>query len=283
MVTVFYQVVHNKAKGLKAEIERILKGTFNDHYITYDEDNFDFVDIKYSVSITGDKYVSGFSIDLETQDYDHSKMIQSINDRFADDEGFFVAFKYSDNPLFTLLQRLYGELYNIEMKLREAITLIFIDSYKDDFYNLLYEIDVSPRPLLREVQKNKENKGKFLAKRLENEFFHILFSDYVKLTKPRTLKQNDLYLIAKLSNNFDEFRDKILKRGIVKEEYLEFINSIKENLDNLEKVRNCVAHNRTPSDDDIYNYDLSKEDVIQKIDAFIQSLSGEEEGNAEHL
>ncbi|MBC8392908.1 MAG: hypothetical protein H8E17_10140 [Deltaproteobacteria bacterium] len=90
----------------------------------------------------------------------------------------------------------------------------------------------------KQIYKNKEQREHFLSERLENEFFHLLFSDYVKLDKPKILKQDDLFIIAEMSSNFEDFKSNILRRGVAKKGYLDFINSIKEDMNNLEKVRN---------------------------------------------
>jgi len=131
----------------------------------------------------------------------------------------------------------------------------------------------------KQIYKNKEQREHFLSERLENEFFHLLFSDYVKLDKPKILKQDDLFIIAEMSSNFEDFKSNILRRGVAKKGYLDFINSIKEDMNNLEKVRNCVAHNRTPSGDDIYNYNISKEAIENKISEFLESLNADENGD----
>ena len=57
------------------------------------------------------------------------------------------------------------------------------------------------------LDKNVEQKRQLLNGRLENEFFHISFSDYIKLANPRDLKHEDLFSIAGASNNFDEFKN----------------------------------------------------------------------------
>ena len=278
MLTATYQVVFDKYIELKTHLESALKETFDSIYVEFDEENFEFIEIKYQVTIDDHKSLAGFQLSLDNLDADYLKIISSFNEKLKDAENLAIAFKFYDNTLYELLIKLYQELFDIEMRLRETITLIFVDTYKDDFYNLLHEVDVPVQlGLNKQLYKNKDDREIFLSKRLENEFFHILFSDYVKLTKPKTLKQDDLFLIAEISNNFDEFRDKILKRGVTKEKYVDFINSIKENMNNLEKVRNCVAHSRTPSDDELYNYNLSKEDILQKIDAFVEELTKTEE------
>jgi len=280
MVNVTYQVIFDNNTDLIAELNAVLKEAFDDNYVTYEDEDFNLIEIKYTIKIDNDKSVSGFQVSFDSLDEEVIKIVESFNEKLKENEKLAVAFKFHDDTLFESLKKLYEELFEMEMRLREVVSLIFIDTYKDDFYNLLYEVDIPVQTgLNKQWHKNKEQRKQFLSKHLENEFFHILFSDYVKLTNPRTLKQQDLFLIAEMSTNFDDFRDGILNRGIAKEEYLEFINSIKENMNILEKVRNCFAHNRTPSGDDIYNYTISKEAIENKISEFLESLSTEENGD----
>ena len=159
------------------------------------------------------------------------------------------------------------------MKLREVISLIFIDTYKDNYHNLLRDIELSPQfeknPNLR---KDEEQRKVYLKNRLENEFFHLLFTDYRKLTQLKQLKQSDLFFITESSNNFDEFKGNIIDRGVRKEEYLDFLNSIVEDMANLEAVRNCVAHSRTPNDNELINYEKSNGDLNLRLNEFLAKL-----------
>ena len=72
---------------------------------------------------------------------------------------------------------------------------------------------------------------------------------------------------------FIEFKENIVNRGIRKEKYLDFLNSIKEDMESLDTVRNCVAHNRTPTDEEIINYERAVEEIRVKFDNFTHSFS----------
>ena len=57
-----------------------------------------------------------------------------------------------------------------------------------------------------------------------------------------------------------------------KNEYLEFLNRISENLESIETIRNCVAHNREPSDEELDNYNMAKEKLEKELDNFLQNI-----------
>lgn len=107
---------------------------------------------------------------------------------------------------------------------------------------------------------------------LENEFFYLNFSQYIQLDILKNLQHSDLYLIAEIANDYDEFRNKILERGITKPEYRAFIENIRPLMENLNKIRNCVAHNRSLSEDDGKNYERYFNEINQYLDAFFSSL-----------
>ena len=50
----------------------------------------------------------------------------------------------------------------------------------------------------------------------------------------KSMKLEDLVSIAEVANDFDEFRSHIIFRGIIKEDYLDFISSIKADMAILE-------------------------------------------------
>ena len=58
------------------------------------------------------------------------------------------------------------------MQLREALSLIFVDTYGEDFYNLLKDADVKP------FEESDEDQ---MEDYYENQFFFLLFSDYIKI------------------------------------------------------------------------------------------------------
>ena len=278
MASVSYQVVFRKDCDFMKELISVLKGSLDDTYARYEEQLPEsIIRIKYIKRHDEDinKYIVGFEVFLDdTMDFDIERVMTGIKERLKDNEYIDVAFKFEDPYLLKLLSEIHVKLYDLEMKLREVISFIFLDVYGGDYYNLLKDVDLIPQFERRaNLAKDEEQRRQFLSRSLENEFFHILFSQYCKLTERKPLKQSDLFLIAEISNNFDEFKNNILRRGIRKEKYLDFINSIKADMETLENVRNCVAHSRTPTDDELINYEKSAAEVQKRIDDFLSSNS----------
>lgn len=156
----------------------------------------------------------------------------------------------------------YSEIYDLEMDLRKILTYIFNNRY-DDPYNLLndYELKI-PKENQRDKQKHLEH--------YENEFFMLCFSDYTKICNLQvkgSISNKDLIDFFKNSFTFDEFKQK-LELGISNEKHLDFLASIKEDLDSIEKVRNAIMHCRSIPNDIIVNYEKSKSQLQKKINRF---------------
>lgn len=280
MSTVSYQIVFNAKHDFKSEILKILKQSFDDSYIEdYDTTTLEAaIQIQYEKSlIKSTKVIVGFEITLLEDLPEIEMLISSINDNLLSSSEIEVVFKFEDLSLFSKLDALHNDLFKIEMRLREAMTFIFIDTYGTDYYNLLKATNVKPRfEGKSNLSTNKDQKGNYLRKRLENEFFHILFDQYDKLGELKSIKLEDIVSITETAKNFEEFRSQIIFRGIIKEDYLNFISSIKAEMEILEKVRNCFAHNRSPSEDDLTNFERVKEALLRKIDDFLASLGQQE-------
>jgi len=276
MVSVSYQTIFNTKCDFKKRLTSIISESFEDNYISYDEVTLEStLLIKYVKVHSGGRYIVGFNLEFDEEPiWNIEPIVNSVGEKLNDNKEVIVAFKFDDSNQFTLLSRLYEELYHIEMKLREAISFIFVDTYKDNCYDLLRDIDLIPQfERKTNLRRDEVERKTYLKKRLENEFFHILFPDYYKLTQLKPLKQSDLFFIAEISNNFDEFKGNIVNRGVRKEEHLNLLNSIKEDMQSLDAVRNCVAHSRTPIDEELVNYERSLGELNQKLDDFLVSLS----------
>ena len=214
-----------------------------------------------------------FEINFDEIGTEVTKIIKDFNENLKDSEKIILVLKFYDSDLLNFLSNIYKELFKIEMKLREIISFIFIDTYKAGD-NLLKDVNLKPRfEGKNNLQKDETQRREYLSKRCENEFFHILFSDYNRLTEIRDLKHEDLYLIAEISNNFEEFKKNILNRGIKESSYLAFLNNIKPVLSKLENIRNCVAHNRMLDINDLENYEKYFEEINKQIEEFLTSLT----------
>ena len=196
----------------------------------------------------------------------------------------WTVFKYSDNFLLKALERNYREIFELEMKLREAITIIFVHKYQNDLFDLLIDFEANQFSNLKALKSKKidwsekeADKSIDWSQRLnratENEFFHLLFSDYRKLDNPS--QQISVQTVVKLivaSRDFEVLATNLNSRGITNKDHLSFLSKIKPHLENIEDLRNCVAHNKTPSDREIENYDSSKNTLNKLLDEFLKEI-----------
>ena len=211
---------------------------------------FNWIEIKYNHQLDGNKYIAGFILDLEE---DFKEIIQEFGNKLQEDESIDLVLKYSDEGMQVEHQEYAKEIFDLEMRLREVISFIFLDTYKRDYYNLLGEVNV-------DIHFNKKNKHdeEYYKSHFENEFFFILFGDYLKIYELKEPKQHDLMKMIIDSNDYDELKQKIQNRGIIKKEYQDFLASIKQNIEPVEKFRNCIAHNRSYTSTMIDNYNKAK-------------------------
>ena len=161
MPTVSYQIVFNTKQDFRSEILNILKQSFEDFYIDdYDTATLDdAIQIKYEKSlIKGAKVIVGFEITLFEDLPQIEMLIASINDNLLSSSEIEAVFKFEDLDLFSKLDALHNDLFKMEMRLREAMTLIFIDTYGTDYYNLLEETTVKPYFEGRSNLSNREQK-----------------------------------------------------------------------------------------------------------------------------
>ena len=167
-----------------------------------------------------------------------------------------------NDPQLQHTLRIYGEaIFEIEMKLREALSLIFIDIYDEDFYDLLKEVNVTP---LRESAER-------MRKYYENQFFFLGFSDYVRINESKPLKQvGEVLKYIRESEDFEDLQRIIIATPIKKRSYVDFLASLKERVSSIEDLRNCVAHNKPIPDDIMEGYNMAKEPLLQSIEEFLE-------------
>ena len=268
MVVVSYQIIFTEDKDVKKELVELLKKSFADNYDDFsDEDLENLIEIKYAKRIDEYKQIIGFDLIIDEIGTEINFVISNFNDYLSDHEDISLIVKFYDESLFSNLSKIYEEIFGIEMRLREAVTLIFLDTYKTDYYNLLKDSNINPSSGKDGLPKEEKQKRDFLEKRLENEFFHISFKDYTNLSNIKELKQEDLFPITESSNDFQEFKEKILNRGVTNKYYKNFLEEVKKIMDNLEKIRNCVAHNRNLKNG-LLDYEKYFEEIKSKLDNF---------------
>jgi hypothetical protein len=206
---------------------------------------------------------------------------QLIVDNFVSlleaDESFKHILKFYDEHLLERNLEFIPRLFELEMKLRKSISIIYLSTYWDGFYDLL-------RDDLTEVVKKDGNKPteEQMKNAQENEFFHLTFSQYINLNKFKPVS-DVRKLLDKLSSSFDfeHFKDSIEKVPVTKVAFQDFIASLNQTLNAIEKLRNCIAHNRTPTIRIIEDFERFYVTADELIDTFLGSLSEEQEEIAE--
>lgn len=274
MTLVRFQAVFNCLEDFHQKIIEVLKEVYQENYDEFDEINIIHqLHFQYTKKIEENKFLIGFSIEFEEIGTEINNLIIDFSSNLDDLECVDVVFRFNDENLLRFIVDIHKELFSLEMKLREAITLIFIDTYKEEYYDFLRDMNLSPHfEGNKNLQKDKTQRKEFLKKRYENEFFHILFDDYIKLNSPKTLRQDDLFVITEISQNFEEFKKNITERGITKPIYKTFIEEIKNVIFPVSRIRNCIAHNRMLSTEDSENYQTYFEEINKKIDEFLNSI-----------
>lgn len=187
--------------------------------------------------------------------------IDGFQDFFLDllKDKIQLIYKFEDNRFLEIRKQFFEDIYKIEISLREVISFIFFTTYYD-FWNFLKDLKINT------VTKSIDHED--ILKRFENEFFYISFSDYKNLLELRDLKENEKIELLKGSTSFDEWKNRIFERGIKDEPYVDFIESIKQDLETLENFRNSLMHNRSFWIRLKQSYEMAQGEILRKIEDF---------------
>ena len=157
------------------------------------------------------------------------------------------------------------------MQLREALTLIFVDTYGEDFYALLKDVTVEPTGGRAPEQSQ-------MQAQYENQFFFLLFSNYINVNVRRPLSVKRIEEYMKRAEAFEELKGMITaERPITEGRYIDFLDKLKKEVKLIEELRNCVAHNRSIPEDISANYEKAKNRLLKEINELLTSQANREE------
>lgn len=152
----------------------------------------------------------------------------------------------------------YKEIAELENSLRAVLNLIF--SFATGSFDNFFE--VSQVNALGDYQKDAAKNYQ------QNELHYLSFSDYSKAADSKVPNLNSLIEGLQNSRDFDEFKGEVFPALVREEKHLDFMASLKRIMDSLEKMRNCIAHNRLPSSTLLENYIKSRADLRSVISEF---------------
>lgn len=106
----------------------------------------------------------------------------------------------------------------------------------------------------------------------ENQFLHLTFSDYIQLNQRNTVNANELFEKILESDSFESLRSELARLPIEHEADVEFLSNLRELMQPIEAMRNCVAHSRRPSGTLRGNYSRSWPLLEERLDQYLADL-----------
>ena len=200
---------------------------------------------------------------------DEIEFIRKVVDEFVislpDTSPIFHVVKFEDPLLRTELAVYAKEIFALEMKLRRVLSLIYLHAYQDKeaAFDLLCDEKINPSGQTKPDMEQMKSA-------IENQFFHLTFSQYINLNQCTELKLPDILQSIRNTEKYDTFRTEIRRVPVEQEEDAEFLASLKDLMDPIERMRNCVAHNRRPTQRITDNYPTARLDLEKHIDKYLE-------------
>ena len=177
---------------------------------------------------------------------DETEQVHTVVTEFAlvlsETPPIFHCVKFEDPLLRAELAGFADVIFTLEMKLRRVLTLIYLHANQgpEAPYDLLR--DESVQPMSKEKLRVEQMKAV-----AENQFFHLTFGQYVGLNERPDIKLPALLAIVRDAASYDALRSELERLPIAQEDDAVLVAGLKERMDAIEAMRNCVAHNRKPT------------------------------------
>ena len=208
--------------------------------------------------------VIGFALKLPEETESPDSVVDEFAKGMADLEQGFHVLRFEDPLLQAKLAEYSDVIFNLEMKLRRVLSIIYLHAYPNrDPYDLLRMANVN-------IQGTPTEEDMKVAS--ENQFFHILFSDYIRVNDRNRLNLEDVRKLIQESELYEELHSEMvrtLRQMIDDQRDVELIDDIRRNLDPIENMRNCVAHNRRPTLNVIENYHDARDRLDKRLDDYL--------------
>jgi hypothetical protein len=172
--------------------------------------------------------------------------------------------KFEDPLLREDLAVFANEIFLLEMKLRRVLTLIYLHAHQSSGpYDLL-------RDEATQITAKEKPSGDQMKAVAENQFFHLTFGQYVGLNTRSEIKQVSTLLdIIRASSDYDAFRTEISRLPIEQEDDAVLLAGLRERMNAIEAMRNCVAHNRRPTRRMVENYTNARPLLDHLLDGYL--------------
>lgn len=288
-MTVHFQLILKTAVYPKVFLEKSLRAALaadSSAIGDYDIENIkDWIEIQYYSSYPNSKRkVLGFTLSIPDE-IPEGEQDKIINENFGKilqpERGQTHSFienviRYQDDAILADIQRYHPPIFEIEMRVREVINYIFS-------FNLPHH---RVWQFLKEFQgiyiktKSPELLDKF-ENFFENEVFHIMMTDYGRLTNPKQREISDF----KVKINDPKTKDLAEVKNWLKQavdfsqfniKHQMFLNNVSNRLKPIEDLRNDIMHNRKIHQDVIKGFEAAIDFVNPWIDKFWEDEKLEE-------
>lgn len=212
---------------------------------------------------TSQHRIIGFSVELPEDIEPAETIIEDFIENLCDSGHGFHIVKFEDPLLKTKLAERAKEIFDLEMKLRRVLSIIYLHAYQsEEPYNLLR--DETTKTRTRDLEDQQ------MESATENQFFHVTFRDYIRLNQRRKFSLDDILEFIRDFDQYDVFRDEILRKPIENTEDSDLLNNLKAIMDPIEQMRNCVAHYRRPSQQITENYGRAQAQLQERLDQYLE-------------
>lgn len=206
----------------------------------------------------------GFAIELPEELSHDESVIDNFASTIRDKEPKSHVVKFEDPLLRARLAKWAAEIFALEMKLRRVLSIIYLNAYQgEEPFSLLRDDKISLRG-----DPNQEQ----MEKVTENQFFHLDFSQYINLNQRRDPQLPDILKAIDAAEQYDDFRAKICRIPVEDEIDADLITNLKELMNPIGNMRNCVAHNRRPTKKIIDNYHRALLDLDERLNLYLANL-----------
>ena len=206
----------------------------------------------------------GFAIKLPEKLSNAESIIDNFVNTIRDKDPKSHVVKFEDPLLRARLAKWADEIFALEMKLRRVLSVIYLNAYQGE----------EPFSLLRDekVKLMEQPDQAQMEKAIENQFFHLTFSQYLNLNQRPRPQLPDILEIIESAEQYDDFRAKICRIPVEDEDDVDLITNLKELMGPIENMRNCVAHNRRPTNGIINNYRSALPRLDERLDQYLANF-----------
>lgn len=258
--------------------EQDLKDTINIQYYTNYENIPNRLVLGFSIDFSGfideDLPLSGQILDL---DY-YQNLIRELGNTYKSDDKVETITRFEDAFIIEEALLFHKEVFEIEMKIREVLSYILTFNFSaKNTYDWISDFG-GMQIANEEMRKKQTYREKVFDFFMENEVFHVVFTQYGYFNSPKKITKIDKIndLISRAAN-FLEFKNLMENKGItdeLNEVHKAFVGELAKNLGPIEKLRNEIMHNRevkeivTEKFTQKTDYQKAKLNVLTLIDEF---------------